>query len=113
MQIAFSAGENESTIADLEKWGDMMLTNYYTAEEKQAIFSAPAGQEGVSTAGAGWITQNINNQIIYHHGGDIDGFTSLLVLIPESNSLIILLSNEQDQGEQRFQIMETIMNNEF
>ena len=113
MQIAFSAGENESTIADLEKWGDMMLTNYYTAEEKQVIFSAPAGQEGVSTAGAGWFTQNINNQIIYHHGGDIDGFTSLLVLIPESNSLIILLSNEENKGEQRFQIMETIMNNEF
>lgn len=113
MQIAFSAGENESTIADLEKWGDMMLANYYTAEEKQVIFSAPAGQEGVSTAGAGWFTQNINKQVIYHHGGDIDGFTSLLVLIPESNSLIILLSNEQNKGEQRFQIMETIMNNEF
>ncbi len=113
MQIAFSAGEMESTIADLEKWGDMMLTDYYTAQEKQDIFSAPAGQEGVSTAGAGWFTQNINNQVIYHHGGDIDGFTSLLVLIPESNSLIILLSNEQNKGEERFQIMETIMNNEF
>ena len=55
----------------------------------------------------------INDQVIYHHGGDIDGFTSLLVLLPESEGLIILLSNEQDKSEERYQIMETIIKNEF
>lgn len=113
MQIANSAGEMESTIADLEKWGDSMLGDYYTSEEKEAVFAMPFGQEGVNVSGAGWFTLNIENQVIYHHGGDIDGFTSLLVLIPESNGLIILLSNEQNKGELRQQIMEAIIKNEF
>jgi CubicO group peptidase (beta-lactamase class C family) len=113
MQIAYSAGEIESNISDLEKWGDAMLGDYYTAEEKEAVLVAPTGQDGVNAPGAGWFTLNIENQVIYHHGGNIDGFTSFLALIPESNGLIILLSNEQDKDEQRNQILETIMKNEF
>ena len=113
MQIANSAGELESTLADLEKWGDAIMSDYFTEAEKQSVLALPTGQEGVNAPGAGWFTLNVANQVIYHHGGDIDGFTSLLVLIPESNSLIILLSNEQDKGEERYQIMETILQNEF
>lgn len=113
MQIAYSAGEIESTISDLEKWGDAMLGDYYTAEEKEAVLVAPTGQDGVNAPGAGWFTLNIEDQVIYHHGGDIDGFTNLLVLIPKSNGMMILLSNEQDKGEERNKIMETILKNEF
>ena len=113
MQIAFSAGEIESTIDDLEKWGDALLGNYFTEEEKQVVFAEPYEQEGVNTPGAGWFTLKIKDQVVYHHGGDINGFTSFLLLIPESNGLIILLSNEQDKGEQRNQIMEVIMQHEF
>ena len=113
MQIAYSAGEIESTISDLEKWGDAMLGDYYTAEEKEAVLVAPTGQDGVNAPGAGWFTLNIENQVIYHHGGNIDGFTSFFALIPESNGLMVLLSNEQDKDEQRNQILETIMKNEF
>lgn len=113
MQIAYSAGEIESTISDLEKWGDAMLGDYYTAEEKEAVLVAPTGQDGVNAPGAGWFTLNIEDQVIYHHGGNIEGFTSFLALVPESNGLIILLSNEQDKDEQRNQILETIMKNEF
>ncbi|WP_424961830.1 hypothetical protein [Ekhidna sp.] len=58
-------------------------------------------------------TLSIEDKVIYHHGGDIDGFTSLLVLIPESNGLIILLSNQQDKGEERYKIMEAVLKNEF
>ncbi len=113
MQIAFSAGEIESTISDLEKWGDAMLGEYYTAQEKEVVFATPTDLDGVNAPGAGWFTLNIENQVIYHHGGNIDGFTSFLAFIPESNGLIILLSNEQDQDEQRNQILEAIMKNEF
>jgi len=113
MQIAFSAGEIESTIDDLEKWGDALLGDYYSEQEKSAVFAAPYGQDGFNTPGAGWFTLNIENQVVYHHGGDIDGFTSFMVLIPESDGLIILLSNEQDKGEERYQIMEEILKNEF
>ena len=113
MKIAYSAGEIESTISDLEKWGDAMLGDYYTAEEKELVFATPTGLDGVNMPGAGWFTLNIEDQVIYHHGGNIDGFTSFLAIIPESNGMIILLSNEQDKDEQRNQILETIMKNEF
>ena len=113
MQIAYSAGELESTIEDLEKWGDALLGDYFTEEEKQVVFAAAYEEEGVNTPGAGWFTLKIEEQLVYHHGGDIDGFTSFLILVPESNGLIILLSNEQDKGEQRNQIMEVILQNEF
>ena len=113
MQIAYSAGELESTLDDLEKWGDAMLGDYLTAEEKQEIFAAPYQEEGVNTPGAGWFTLRINGKLAYHHGGDINGFTSFLMLLPESNSMLILLSNEQNKGDQRNEIMEVIMQNEF
>ena len=113
MQIAYSSGELESTLSDLEKWGDAIMSDYFTEAEKEAVFALPIGEEGVNVPGAGWFTLEIEDKVIYHHGGDIRGFTSLLVLIPESDGLIILLSNEQDKGEERYQIMETIMKNEF
>lgn len=113
MPIAFSAGEIESTVADLEKWGDAMMTDYFTPEEKETVLAIPTGQDGVNAPGAGWFTLNMGDQVIYHHGGDINGFTSLLVLIPDSKGMIILLSNEQNKGEEHNQILEAIMQNEF
>ncbi len=113
MQIAFSAGELESTIADLEKWGDVMMSNYFTIDERQILLAPSISQSGVNVPGSGWFTLNTNNQVIYHHGGDIDGFTSLLVFLPKFNGLIILLSNEQDKSLERQQIMEVIIQNEF
>ncbi len=113
MQIAFSAGEIESTIADLEKWGDALMNDYFISAEQQDVFAEPFGQDGYNTVGFGWFTYNFDNKVVYHHGGDIDGFTSLLVMIPESEGLIILLSNEQNKGDQRNEIMETILQQEF
>ncbi|WP_010134878.1 serine hydrolase domain-containing protein [Ochrovirga pacifica] len=113
MNIAYSAGELESSLADLEKWGDAMLGDFYTETEKQEFFAAPYAQEDVNVPGAGWFTLQQNNKIVYHHGGDVRGFTSFLVLVPEANGIIVLLSNEQDQGEQRAKILEVILENEF
>lgn len=113
MHLAFSAGELESTLADLEKWGQAMLGDYFSPAEKALVFAASSEQAGVNTPGAGWFSLPIQNQLVYHHGGDIDGFTSLLMLAPKHKGLIILLGNAQDQGEQRMQILETLMANEF
>lgn len=113
MQIAFSAGEIESTIDDLEKWGAAMLGTYYTTQEKQEVFAAPFGQDGVNVPGAGWFTLELEGEKLYHHGGDVAGFTSFLLVAPESDGILILLSNEEGKGEQRNEIMETIVKNEF
>ncbi|BDD11712.1 serine hydrolase (plasmid) [Fulvitalea axinellae] len=113
MDIAYSAGEMESNITDLEKWGKAFLGDYFTQAEKSEIFAEKHETHGVNTVGAGWFTLNFEGRKIYHHGGDVNGFTSLLMLVPESNGIVILLSNEQDKGEQRIQIMEQFLRKEF
>lgn len=113
MQIAYSAGDLVSTVSDLEKWGQTFLGSYLSDTEKETVFAAPYSQDGYNTIGMGWFTVKINGKLVYYHGGDIDGFTSLLAIVPEQNGIIVLLSNEQDKGEMRNLIMETIVANEF
>lgn len=113
MQIAFSAGDLESTIGDMEIWANAMMGDFFTADEKAEVFAAPYGQDDVNTLGFGWFTIKIDSKLMYHHGGDIDGFTSLIALLPESQGTVILLSNEQDKGEQRNTILETLAQYEF
>jgi hypothetical protein len=50
---------------------------------------------------------------VHYHGGNIDGFSALIALFPETNSLIILLSNRTDETEQLDIILRTIASNEF
>ncbi|MEP2023275.1 MAG: serine hydrolase domain-containing protein [Reichenbachiella sp.] len=114
MQLANSSGDLVSTIDDLEKWGDALMgEEFLTVAEKEEIFAAPYDEDGYYTVGFGWFTIKINGKIMYFHGGDIDGYTSLIGLLPESNSMIILLSNEEDKGEQRNLIQETLPKYEF
>lgn len=114
MQIANSSGDLISTISDLEKWGDALLGDtFLSAEEKEEIFAKPYEEDGYYTVGFGWFTIKMNGKVMYFHGGDIDGFTSLIGLLPESGSMVILLCNEQDKGEQRNLIQETLLQHEF
>ncbi len=113
MQIAFSAGDLESTITDMEIWAKALMGDYFTTDEKAEVFAAPYGQDDVNTLGFGWFTIKVDGKLMYHHGGDIDGFTSLIALLPESQGMVILLSNEQDKGEQRNLIIETLAKYEF
>ncbi len=113
MQIAFSAGDLVSTIGDMEIWASAMMGDFFTAEEKAEIFAAPYAQDDINTVGFGWFTIKIDGKLMYHHGGDINGFTSFIAFLPESQGMVVLLSNEQDMGEQRNAIMETLAKYEF
>jgi CubicO group peptidase (beta-lactamase class C family) len=113
MQMAFSAGFLESNIQDLELWADAMMGDFLTSSEKAEIFAPPFSEPGVATAGLGWFTGTIDGKAFYYHGGNIDGFSALIGLFPDSNSLIILLSNHADETEQLNTILGTIANNEF
>lgn len=113
MQIAFSAGYLESNIPNLELWGDAMMGDFLSSAEKADVFEPPFAQEGVATVGFGWFTDTVDGKLVHYHGGNIDGFSALIGLFPESNSLIILLSNRTDKTEQLDTIMRTIAKNEF
>lgn len=114
MDIAFGAGCWTSTISDLEKWClAIMGDNWFSAEEKATIFGGEVPEE--STAfGLAWFKSKINGEMFFWHGGDIDGFVSLIGVVPESKGVIITLSNEQDDtGAKRNLIIETIVKKEL
>lgn len=113
MQLAYSAGDLVSNIEDLEKWGDALLgDDFLTAEEKLNVFAAPFTQDDFFTSGMGWFTISIDGTLFYNHGGNIDGFSSIIAILPESNSIIILLSNQQDWAPLN-ETLETLVKNEF
>ena len=113
MQLAYSAGDLVSTIDDLEKWGDALLGNQFlTDTEKAEVFAAPFGQDDFFTSGMGWFTISIDGTLFYNHGGNIDGFSSIIAILPESNSIIILLSNQENWAPLN-DVLETIVKNEF
>jgi CubicO group peptidase (beta-lactamase class C family) len=43
--------------------------------------------------GLGWMVEEYRGLKVVHHGGNMDGMTSILVLVPELNSGFVLLSN--------------------
>ncbi|OEK04038.1 serine hydrolase domain-containing protein [Roseivirga misakiensis] len=113
MELANSAGEFESTIADLEKWGDALMGNeLLTANEKADYFAAPYTEDDFFTSGFGWFTIKIDGTLVYNHGGNIDGFTSIIALLPETNSMIILLSNVENWSPVN-EVLEALVVNEF
>ena len=113
MELAFSAGEFESTIADLEKWGDALMgNNLLTTDEKTDYFAAPYTEDDFFTSGFGWFTIKLDGTLVYNHGGNIDGFTSIIALLPETNSMIILLSNVENWSPVN-EVLETLVVNEF
>lgn len=113
MELAYSAGEFESTISDLEKWGDALMGNsFLTADEKTDYFAAPYSEDDFFTVGMGWFTIKLEGTLVYNHGGNIDGFTSIIALLPETNSMIIMLSNMENWAPVN-EVMEALVLNEF
>jgi len=114
MEITLGAGCWTSTVNDLEKWCAVAMGDeWFSADEKETIFGGEVPEE--STAfGLAWFKSKIGGKTFYWHGGDIDGFASLIGFVPESNGIVITLSNQQDDtGEKRNLIIETILQHEM
>ncbi|WP_370226181.1 serine hydrolase domain-containing protein [Mesoflavibacter sp.] len=113
MNLAFGAGDFSSTPKDMETWTNAVKTNWFTAAEKEDIFAQDV-PSGYVDFGLGWFTTQEGNTTLYWHGGDIDGYWSMIGFIPEYDAKIVLLSNKQDDtGIQRNTIIEELLTNEF
>jgi len=113
MNLAFGAGDFSSTPKDMETWTNAVKTNWFSATEKEDIFAQDV-PSGYVDFGLGWFTTQEGNTTLYWHGGDIDGYWSMIGFVPEYNATIVLLSNQQDDsGEQRNTIIEELLTNEF
>jgi len=114
MEITLGAGCWTSTVNDLEKWCfAAMGDEWFSADEKEAVFGGDVS-EGTTMFGLGWFNSTVGGKTFCWHGGDIDGFASLIGFVPESNGIIVTLSNQQDDtGEKRNLIIETIVTKEL
>lgn len=104
MSVAFGSGSWVSTVSDMEKWGNAWMNGLLTAEEFEEVF--PEVTDEYTKIGLGWFAVKIENQLTYFHGGDIDGFTSIIALFPNQDGLLVALSNQEDKRMQLDQMME-------
>ncbi|WP_204345810.1 serine hydrolase domain-containing protein [Psychroserpens algicola] len=113
MTIAFGVGDFSSTPKDMETWTNAVKTNWFTETEKADIFADDV-PSGFVDFGLGWFTTQESNTTLFWHGGDINGYWSMIGFIPEYNATIVLLSNHQDDtGTQRNTIIEQLLTNAF
>jgi CubicO group peptidase (beta-lactamase class C family) len=102
------AGAIVSSISDMSKWvllhanrgkiGDVQLVS----EGQMMQMHAPQmvipetnkyAELTNSTYGMGWFIHSYRGYTMVEHGGNIDGFSSLVTLLPQQNSGIVVLSN--------------------
>ena len=113
MPIAFGVGDFSSTPKDMEIWTNAVKTDWFTETEKSEIFAHNV-PSGYVDFGLGWFTTQEGNTTMHWHGGDINGYWSMIGFIPGDDATIVLLSNTQDDtGTQRNTIIEELLTNEF
>lgn len=96
------AGAINSSANDMAKWL-RFLTNRGKAGDKQLISEASFAEwikphmkvtpTGSVSYGLGWFIQTWNGMTVVQHGGNIDGFTSMVGFIPEKKLGFALLMN--------------------
>lgn len=107
ISIPNAAGALSSTIKDMEIWADSFYdSNFISQEDKAEIFAG-------DTYGFGWILSSIGGKKAYWHNGGISGFSAIVVLLPEQEGVIIILSNIDNAHDQLNKIVSTLIENEF
>jgi CubicO group peptidase (beta-lactamase class C family) len=102
------AGAIVSSIDDMSKWV-MLHANKGKISEVQLVSEGQMMQMHApqmvmpetmkyaeltnSTYGMGWFIHSYRGSPLVEHGGDIDGFSSLVTLLPQQNAGIVVLSN--------------------
>lgn len=89
MTQPYAAGALYSTVEDLYRWDQSLLTEkILSATSKERMFTP-----GLSDYGYGWTIIRKNGVTTMAHGGSINGFNTLVTRNPDSKRVIILLNN--------------------
>lgn len=57
----------------------------------EAKFLAPGAN--LSSYGLGWFLQDFNGRLAVHHGGNIDGFSAMVAMMPDEKLGVVILTN--------------------
>lgn len=110
MSVPYAAGALVSTAPDLARWAEAMLAgDFLRASDRAEMFPVPPNEPGINVMGMGWFALRAGDRVVYHHGGDIAGFTSLVALFPEENGYLVMLSNQQDQAALRADLLDRLV----
>lgn len=94
---AFSAGNIYSTIEDLFKWQLALQSNTLINKENfETMLTLNFSRYGYGFAILNRTHKNGSKYTLYGHEGEIPGFRSLINIIKEDNSSVILLDNNQN-----------------
>ncbi|KAG0368021.1 hypothetical protein BGZ54_002831 [Gamsiella multidivaricata] len=103
------AGDIYSNVLDLVIWGRTIM-HYGELDGKQILNKESVTEQlsahtifrskrsspefaPSSAYGLGWAMDSYKGQAMYHHGGNVFGFTSNIVLFPDSDLVVAVLSN--------------------
>ena len=104
------AGTINSSVKDMAKWVRLHLAGGKLGENRiisetglaemhqpQMIIKPPVKDERrLGTAyGLGWFTEVYQGNFILHHGGNIDGFSAMVMLVPSRHLGIVVLCNQE------------------
>lgn len=95
IETAYSAGGIQSTAGDLFKWYLALRSNKLikkeSLEKAQSQFNLP-GRKGTHY-GYGWFIGNIQGSPLIEHGGNMGGFMSHAIYLPQEDLYLVLLYN--------------------
>ena len=94
------AGSINSSANDMTKWLEFVLNKgkiggkRLVSEESFNEWTSPQMKVGGGMDYAmGWFVQDWNGKKVVQHGGNIDGFNSMVALLPEENLGFVMLTN--------------------
>lgn len=106
------AGAINSSINDMLHWvklnlnkgkhGDAVIVSEATLNDAHAPHMAIANagvddpEIGQEAYGLGWAVTSYRGRVMLQHGGGIDGFTSLVTLLPRDNIGVVVLANADE-----------------
>ena len=115
MSVPFAAGALYSTVNDLYRWDEALVTHTFASNASLESMFAPqvswcdgqgtpcshsqclAQQQNCTSYGYGWFIyqEQVRQRFVrlIEHGGDIDGFVSSNRYYPDQKVILIILSN--------------------
>ncbi len=95
------AGAINSSANDMATWVKFMLAGGKTADGKRLVSENLFAEltkpqmtiAGKNSYGFGWFLQDYKGLKVIQHGGNIDGFSTMVAMLPEKNLGFVMLSN--------------------
>ena len=95
IELAYSAGAIQSTAEDLFKWNEALKSNKLikkeSLEKARTEYKLPNGKG--TNYGYGWFIGNIQGSPIVEHGGNMGGFMSHAIYLPQEDVYVVVLYN--------------------